>query len=142
MTRPNQLRDGNKVLDFCIGLDELDKEDVALLANIGSTRSVPCIKLKGDMIAKAVDAIRWGSRERVLDVSMKTPVGAIKYLARSFHDDSERCEWIVKARMLAIVGSCPKSLPSIRSGINCWGAFARNVLRVKLGMSYRQLRQG
>ena len=37
-------------------------------------------------------------------------------------------EWVDNARNLAILGSCPKSLPSVRSGLKCWLRFAREAL--------------
>ena len=32
------------------------------------------------------------------------------------------------AKVNAILGSCPKSLPSVKSGIKCWSAFAKTIL--------------
>ena len=37
-------------------------------------------------------------------------------------------EWVDNARNLAILGSCPKSLPSVRSGLRCWFNFAKEAL--------------
>ena len=37
--------------------------------------------------------------------------------------------WARIARVRALLGACPRSLPAISSGFECWVAFARQVLR-------------
>ena len=39
-------------------------------------------------------------------------------------DPTEKAEWAADARVKAILGSCSKTLPSVRSGILCYIAFA------------------
>ena len=39
-------------------------------------------------------------------------------------DPTEKAEWVADARVKAILGSCSKTLPSVRSGILCYIAFA------------------
>jgi len=52
--------------------------------------------------------------------------------ARALQDtmprQAERVAWVEQARLEAIVGSCPKSKQSLRSGMKCWIHFARDVL--------------
>ena len=54
------------------------------------------------------------------------PAQALKWLSSSLATDWERLVWLESARIEAILGSCPKSLPSVVSGIR---AFAAEILR-------------
>jgi len=38
--------------------------------------------------------------------------------------DKEKATWAANARLQSVLGSCAKSLPSVRSGIRCYFAFA------------------
>ena len=40
------------------------------------------------------------------------------------HDNSEKRRWLEEARLDAILGSCPYSLASVKSGLRCYLAFA------------------
>jgi len=39
------------------------------------------------------------------------------------------CRWVNSARCESILGSCPKTLPSVAAGIRCWEDFVCSVLR-------------
>ena len=57
-----------------------------------------------------------------LDVG-KGPAKAVKNLGGLFKTGVVAEEWLQEARMDAVVGSCKKSLPSVRSGVRCYMAF-------------------
>ena len=57
------------------------------------------------------------------------PTSAIKRLRDELRCDEDRSRWVAKARVEALVGGCQKSLPSVKSGLRCYMAFASTVLR-------------
>ena len=57
------------------------------------------------------------------------PAQALKWLNSSLATDWERLVWLESARIEAILGSCPKSLPSVVAGIRAWLSFAAEILR-------------
>ena len=56
------------------------------------------------------------------------PVKAVAELCKEFPSVDERVDWAFRARIEAIVGSCPKSLTSAKSGMRAWLAFYREAL--------------
>ena len=78
-------------------------------------------KLMGEIPEKPLPAIRCG------------PADALKDLRSELGSETQRQKWIARARIDAILGSCPKSLPSVASGIRAWLAYATDVLRVNEG---------
>ena len=47
-----------------------------------------------------------------------------------FEDEATREEWRERARVCALVGSCPKSWPSVRAGYRCYIEFATSILKM------------
>ena len=72
---------------------------------------------------------RWVDVQK--DVSELGPRKAMDALAKSVKTEAEICEWLQGARLAAIVGSCPRSLKSAKSGMRAWYWFYRVFLRRK-----------
>ena len=58
------------------------------------------------------------------------PTEAAKRLKQQFKSHDDMVLWAHVARNEAILGSCPKSLASVRSGMRCWQNFARDFLGI------------
>ena len=56
------------------------------------------------------------------------PTKAAAGLCNALPNVNDRAEWAVVARIEAIVGSCPRSMDSAKSGMRAWLGFFRNVL--------------
>ena len=56
------------------------------------------------------------------------PAKAAAELCKEFPNVDGRMSWALTARIEAIVGSCPRSLNSAKSGMRAWFAFVREVL--------------
>lgn len=63
-----------------------------------------------------------------LDTTGVGPAQAMKRI--KFASDIERIEWLERARVAAIVGTCPRTVSSVISGVKCWSSFARKYLKV------------
>ena len=59
------------------------------------------------------------------------PAAACKKLTSSLASTHVRQDWVAAARTSAILGTCPRSHKSVRSGLRCWYAFAQQVLQRK-----------
>ena len=70
--------------------------------------------------------------------AISTTVGprtTIAGIADGLLTEQERLAWAAKPRIHAIISGCPASLPSVKSGLRCYSAFARRVLhRSGLGL--------
>ena len=83
------------------------------------------IEYKIDEFSQCKDAIR-------TKVGPRTTIACI---ADGLLTEQERLAWAAKARIHAIIGGCQASLPSVKSGLRCYSAFARRVLhRSGLGL--------
>ena len=82
-----------------------------------------CAMCKGDLVAEAETC--------ALDAREGGPSTILKRLRDKGLDASETNKWAKKARAAAIVGSCPKSHPSVLSGLRCYEIFARTVLHLE-----------
>ena len=61
----------------------------------------------------------------IVDVSTCGPRMAIKHLGADFpRSVSGRREWLARARIAAVLGSCPLSMESFRSGLRCYMRFS------------------
>ena len=76
------------------------------------------IECKLDAFSQCKDAIR-------TNVGPRTTIAGI---ADGLLTEQERLAWAAKARIHAIIGGCQASLPSVKSGMRCYSAFARRVL--------------
>ena len=63
-----------------------------------------------------------------LDIAECGPRAAGKMLKRLLEGGYDRADWVDNARIQAIVGSCPKSHESAKSGMRFWAWFAVHVL--------------
>ena len=61
-------------------------------------------------------------------VEWKGPKAEFKLLLSAIPDEESRNAWVQGARLRAVVGSCPGSIPSVVSGLRCWCTFASAVL--------------
>jgi hypothetical protein len=62
-------------------------------------------------------------------VVSRGPTAAVRGLDKALFDSEDgRYEWVRRARMDAIIGSAPLSIPSAISALRCWGAFADKAL--------------
>ena len=59
------------------------------------------------------------------------PRAVQEQMANRFLCNREREAWIENARIAALLGACPKSLNSFRSGVRCYLNFAETVLKVR-----------
>ena len=66
-----------------------------------------------------------------LDIASKGPRAAGALLVEQLKRGLDRQEWIERARVAAIVGSCPKSHPSVISGLRFWAYFSIRVLHLR-----------
>jgi hypothetical protein len=63
------------------------------------------------------------------DITGLGPVAAMEYVAKSMPSDRlEKSQWVAKAKVAAILGSCPHSRASFRSGVCCYIQFAERLL--------------
>ena len=86
----------------------------------------PAIALPVAAINIAAAGAASAAKER--NTPWKGPVAETALICRSISGYKESKDFVEKARIGAIVGSCPKSLPSVVSGIRCWCAFATKAL--------------
>ena len=56
------------------------------------------------------------------------PQATLKAFCKAVPTAQARSDWLREAYSNALLGSCPRSVASVRSGIRCWLAFAREVL--------------
>ena len=89
-------------------------------------RALQCVA--GDVQIQAAESALRSSAKAVVDVAALGPRKAIEKLCGVVRP-SEKDAWVEGARVQAIVGSCPASLTSARSGMRAWVAFARKFLR-------------
>ena len=59
------------------------------------------------------------------------PRHAVKQVQNALAEGQSNLEWAEKARVMALLGSCPKSHKSFISGFRCWCSFAANVLGLR-----------
>ena len=53
----------------------------------------------------------------------KTPRTSIKFMQQQMDSHDKREAYLVEAKVDAVLASCAKSLPSVRSGVMCYVAF-------------------
>ena len=61
-------------------------------------------------------------------VAPSGPRNSVNALCLTLHSQVAKDKWCAKARIDAIIGSCSRSLPSVKSGCRCYFAFAEKVL--------------
>ena len=57
----------------------------------------------------------------------KTPMQTVKLLGRALKSPEEREQSVLEAKVDAVLTSCSRSLPSVRSGLLCYIAFVDSV---------------
>ena len=57
----------------------------------------------------------------------KTPMQTVKHMGRALKTPEEREQFVLEAKVDAVLTSCSKSLPSVRSGLLCYIAFVDSV---------------
>ena len=62
------------------------------------------------------------------DVTGSGPLAMGKFVGKQLTTSAAREAWMANARDSALAGSCPKSHPSVISGLRCWQRFAEKVL--------------
>ena len=70
------------------------------------------------------------------------PRATLKAFCATLPSAGVRSEWLQEAYLKALLGSCPKSLNSVRSGIRCWLAFAAAALGQSGGEAMPPTAQG
>ena len=84
-----------------------------------------------DLVEKAVALSESGSvSQRVELIPTAGPRRALQRLKQVVAGPGEVNRWLEEARLQAIVGSCPRSLESVKSGLRCWTGFAQDVLKL------------
>lgn len=63
-----------------------------------------------------------------VDVSVFGPRRAVKLMMHKYSDARDRETWALEARIQAIIGRCPGSLESAKSGLRAWIGFYRDFL--------------
>ena len=71
------------------------------------------------------------TKEFDLALASKGPRAACTMLVDNLKRGLDRQDWVERARIAAIVGSCPKSHPSVISGLRFWAFFAIRVLNLR-----------
>lgn len=71
---------------------------------------------------------RMQNNERFSLVPAAGPRKNVDALCSALHTQKERNKWCEQARAAAILGSCSRSLPSMKSGCRCYFAFAERIL--------------
>ena len=66
--------------------------------------------------------------ERASFVATAGPRKTIDELCLKLHSQGDMDRWCAQARVDALLGSCSRSLPSVKSGCRCYLAFAQRVL--------------
>ncbi len=84
-------------------------------------------QMQAAVMVRAVKSIEDGSGQR-LPITNCSPAEALKALRCELSNDEDKLLWVAKARMEAVLGSCPRSLKSVLSGIRAWMAFAGGIL--------------
>jgi len=72
-----------------------------------------------------------GCKAGDLDIASKGPRAAGALLVNDIKRGLDRDVWLERARVAAIVGSCPKSHASVISGLRFWAFFAIRVLNLR-----------
>lgn len=76
------------------------------------------------LVVALPDSFLSSASTTVLDVEGAGPLKALDRLQAAVPADAEGLqEWRQKARLAAILGSCPKSIASLRSGVRHWQRF-------------------
>ena len=52
------------------------------------------------------------------------PLAAMRHMKRVFDSRDKKDEWFKEANGNAILGSCSRTLPSVRNGLSCYMSFA------------------
>ena len=79
---------------------------------------------------KKIEKLVRASEDCALDASEGGPLKAVKRLREKSWDAQETALWVVQARASALAGSCPRSHPSVLSGLRCYVAFAQTVMHL------------
>ena len=103
-------------------------EPVTAASNVNTKRR----RVSSD-ICKSIETIESAAVNEAIAVSQralpwKGPLAEIKQLDLTPLDQVACSKWVEESRTKEIIGSCPKSIPSVLSGLRCWCAFASKVL--------------
>ena len=93
---------------------------------VGCCSYLSCVE-DSKQFAAVESAVAAGKRVS-LDVKAIGPAQAVRRMSEQFTTEGERRLWEFEARARAIVGSCPRSLDSARSGMRCWLGYYRKGL--------------
>ena len=138
--------DGLRRADFD-DTDHLSESELLFLEDVGANRcatttspSSRCIspKKRGYLQGERRSYQLQGATGRLVDKRLKAtdtfdvtgtgPLAMVKFVGTQLSDNSAREAWLSKARDCALAGSCPKSHPSVISGLRCYQRFAEIVL--------------
>jgi len=89
------------------------------------------------LVEEKVEQVLGSKRTSAWDCTGMGPKEANKRLCQAFENGLDRETWLKMAREAAIMGRCPKSLKSLRSGLRSWVTFAHTVLGRK-GREFHQ----
>ena len=82
----------------------------------------------GSKPAELVVALAKENCTSLVGVGGLGPRNAVKQVKLALADGQSDRNWAEKTRVMALLGSCPKSHKSFISGFRCWCSFAANVL--------------
>ena len=141
---------------FCVGIPKFDQisgseklqvEDIVFLQCLADRvpDSQPCIgrarSARGAIVTPRAQPYPCKPPEeivRMVDVAKEQIAGVGNYgprhaarLVQEAFIGQLTAEWAEKARVTALLGSCPRSHTSFISGYRCWMGFAGNVLNLK-----------
>ena len=97
------------------------RQSTAVLEKLSSTTLLSSGAGKAIEIVHANPGAAW-------DSAGNGPRQAIKGLKRALQGGLNKHEWLEKARVSAVLGSCPGSHKSLVSGLRCWVDFAQQAL--------------
>jgi hypothetical protein len=95
--------------------------------------SIPVANKDSDAVIAilALTGKRQGEENTIVPVSGLAPARATMMVAKAVEGGMIADDWCKRARTEAVIGSRPRSLPSVASGLRCWVSFADAALNVK-----------
>ena len=109
----------------------MDKVEARLKLMSSKKRKVVAVRVDSaplDVVLPSALMDKLQKAERASFVATAGPRKTIDELCLKLHNQGDMDKWCAQARVDALLGSCSRSLPSVKSGCRCYLAFAERVL--------------
>ena len=93
-----------------------------LLAHCGCRPGVAAARERSPRRRAMVDTLLVAPQQDTCCVGLG-PRAALQHAGLAEMCEADKKQWLEDARVAAILGACPRSLPSVRSGILCYMGF-------------------